>query len=238
MRLEGNYPTEVSPLATEINILIDNNEKIVERAKTHVGNLAHALKTPLAVISNELNSIKGQKIAKEQLNVIENHVDKYLKKARISALKSIKKNKVNTNYIAEKMVKVFKKIHPNINFKLIKSKQDLMFVGREDDLEEIFGNLMDNGCKWASDLLKITIKKESKEEIKFIFEDNGKGLPKKKMSEVFARGFRLDEQTPGTGLGLNIVKDTIENNNGNVWLEKSDLGGLRVNIILPLSMSD
>lgn len=238
MRLEGNYPTEVSPLATEINILIDNNEKIVERAKTHVGNLAHALKTPLAVISNELNSIKGQKIAKEQLNVIENHVDKYLKKARISALKSIKKNKVNTNYIAEKMVKVFKKIHPNINFKLIKSKQDLMFVGREDDLEEIFGNLMDNGCKWALDLLKITIKKESKGEIKFIFEDNGKGLPKKKMSEVFARGFRLDEQTPGTGLGLNIVKDTIENNNGNVWLEKSDLGGLRVNIILPLSMSD
>ena len=117
IRLEGNYPTEVSPLATEINILIDNNEKIVERAKTHVGNLAHALKTPLAIISNELNLMKDQKVAKEQLNVIENHVNKYLKKARVSALKSIKKNKVNINLIAEKMIKVFKKIHPNINFK-------------------------------------------------------------------------------------------------------------------------
>ena len=104
-------------------------------------------------------------------------------------------------------------------------------------MEEVVGNVLENGCKYGKKRIKISIIKLSDVEIKLEISDDGEGLPSKQMNEVFGRGFRLDEQTPGTGLGLNIVKDIIELYKGKVWLEKSKkLGGLQVNIRLPISI--
>jgi len=235
VKLEDNYPTEVSPLAKEINILLEHNEKIVERAKTHVGNLAHALKTPLTIIRNHAEEKKDKDI-KPQIELINKNIDRYLNKARSSANVKIIKSKIEVQKHVEKIASVFQKIHPNKNIKVIVKDKNLLIPGNSDDLDEILGNLLENACKWTKKIVEIKVKRFSNNLIKFTISDDGPGLPKHKRAEVFARGFRLDEQTPGTGLGLNIVKDTVEQYSGKVWLTKSNFGGLTVNLLLPLSV--
>ena len=235
-KLEENYPIEVSPLAKEINILLDHNEKIVERAKTHVGNLAHALKTPLAVISNHINAAKEDNIISPQIELIKKNVSRYLNKARSSSSTKVLKTKVKVHLVASKIIKVFKKIYPSLEINLINMDKSILFPGSSDDLDEILGNLLENACKWTNGIVELKIIKYSSSELKFTISDDGPGLPMQKRSEVFARGFRLDEQTPGTGLGLNIVKDTVEIYSGKVWLSDSIFNGLEVNVILPLSV--
>ena len=114
--------------------------------------------------------------------------------------------------------------------------KDLTIPGNTDDLDEILGNLLENACKWTSSIVELKVFKCSENEIKFTISDDGPGLPMKRRKEVFARGFRLDEQIPGTGLGLNIVKDTVEQYYGRVWLSESIFDGLEVNVVLPLSI--
>ncbi|MBK93088.1 MAG: hypothetical protein CMP33_02200 [Rickettsiales bacterium] len=235
-KLEGNYPSEVWPLAEEINILLDHNEKIVNRAKTHVGNLAHALKTPLAVINNQITKENKNILVSSQIKVIESYVNKYLKKATTSSDISVKKSKINVFLCIKKILKIFRKINTDLKFDFKEDCTDLLVVGNNDDFEEVFGNLLENASKWAKSNISIRIKKVDDLSIKITIDDDGPGLPKQKMNEVFVRGLRLDEQMPGTGLGLNIVKDIVENHSGKVWLEKSNMGGLRVIISLPLSI--
>ena len=235
-KLEAQYPLEVQPLATEINELLEHNEKIVERAKTHVGNLAHVLKTPLAVISNEISN-KHNNVLKTQIILMQKHIDRYLKKAHLQALGKSAKSKIAFMEFIKKMINIFNKIYPDIKFDFPESFEEFYVFGSLEDMEEVIGNILENGCKYGKKKIKVSIIKISDVEIKIEISDDGPGLPPKKMSEVFARGFRLDEQTPGTGLGLNIVKDIIEVYKGKVWLEKSrDLGGLQVNIRLPISI--
>ena len=235
-KLEAQYPLEVQPLATEINELLEHNEKIVDRAKTHVGNLAHVLKTPLAVISNEIgknqNSVMGA-----QISLMQKHIDRYLKKAHLQAVGKSIKSKIAFMQFLKKMINIFNKIYPNINFDFPENFQEFFVFGSLEDMEEVVGNVLENGCKYGKKRIKISIIKLSDVEIKLEISDDGEGLPAKQMNEVFGRGFRLDEQKPGTGLGLNIVKDIIELYKGKVWLEKSKkLGGLQVNIRLPISI--
>lgn len=235
-KLEGNYPSEVWPLAEEINNLLDHNEKIVNRARTHVGNLAHALKTPLAVINNQITKENKNILVSSQIKVIESYVNKYLKKATTSSDVSVKKSKINIFLCIKKILKIFRKINTDLKFDLKEDCTGLLVVGNDDDFEEVFGNLLENATKWAKSNISIRIKKVDDSNIKVTIDDDGPGLPKQKMNEVFVRGLRLDEQMPGTGLGLNIVKDIVENHSGKVWLEKSNMGGLRVIISLPLSI--
>ena len=235
-KLEAQYPLEVQPLATEINELLEHNEKIVERAKTHVGNLAHVLKTPLAVISNEISN-KHNNVLKTQIILMQKHIDRYLKKAHLQALGKSAKSKIAFMEFIKKMINIFNKIYPDIKFDFPEIFEEFYVFGSLEDMEEVIGNILENGCKFGKKKIKISVIKISDVEIKIEISDDGPGLPPKKMNEVFARGFRLDEQTPGTGLGLNIVKDIIEVYKGKVWLEKSrDLGGLQVNIRLPISI--
>lgn len=235
-KLEDIYPTEVSPLAKEINTLLDHNEKIISRAKTNVGNLAHALKTPVAVIKNHISAKKNDSVIDNQIVVIENYINKYLQKARASATSKLKKNKIDISNVAKKITGIFKKINPNLQIVFKCKEKNLLVLGTEDDMAEIIGNIMENACKWTTKKVILEINKLSEKQIKLCVIDDGPGLPKKKMLDVFNRGYRLDEQTQGTGLGLNIVKDAVENASGSVWLEKSSFGGLKVNIILPLSL--
>lgn len=234
-KLEDNYPTEVSPLASEINILLDHNEKIVQRAKTHVGNLAHALKTPLTIISNHIDLTNDQSL-KPQVELINKNIDRYLNKARSSATVNIVKSKVDVDIITKKIVKIFRKIYPNLQINLISLDNNLLIPGNSDDIDEILGNLLENACKWTNKVVELKVLKFSDCSIKFTISDDGPGLPKHRRAEVFARGFRLDEQTPGTGLGLNIVKDTVEQYSGKVWLSESIFSGLEVNVTLPISV--
>lgn len=233
-KLEEIYPIEVSPLAKEINILLAHNERIVERAKTHVGNLAHALKTPLAVITNHVNKSSTHNSISPQVQIIKNYVDKYLNRARTSSQIHVLKKKVDINNAMSRLIKMFGKINPKTKIKIKINEDKLMFLGDPDDLNEILGNILENAFKWTDDIVEINIEKISEGSIKFIISDNGNGLPEEKRKKVFQRGFRLDEQIPGTGLGLNIVKDTVEIYSGKVWLSESKYGGLEVNLILPL----
>ena len=232
--LQDPYPLEVQPLATEINNLLEHNEKIIERAKTHVGNLAHVLKTPLAVVSNEID--KEDKILSNQIQLMKRQIDRYLKKAHLDSVGKITKEKINIIELSKKMVGIFLKLYPSKDIRMSSDLEKAFVLSSFEDMEEVIGNIVENSCKWAGKRVFLKIKESEENEIHMIFSDDGPGLPQDKMKKVFARGFRLDEQTPGTGLGLNIVKDIIETSKGKVWLTKSlELGGLEVNIKLPSS---
>jgi len=234
-KLKDQYPLEVQPLATEINDLLNHNEKIVDRAKTHVGNLAHVLKTPLAVISNEVN--ESDKVLKNQIIVMKKHIDRYLKKAHLDSVGKATKEKIDIVKLTKKMLNIFDKLYPNKKITLDHSIKSAFIFSSLEDMEEVIGNLIENACKYGNSKIFIEIRNINEEELIFIVSDDGIGLPIEEMNKVFARGFRLDEQKPGTGLGLNIVKDIVETYyKGEVKLRKSEkLGGLEVRIKLPLS---
>ena len=235
-KLEESYPLEVQPLASEINDLIQHNEKIVDRAKTHVGNLAHVLKTPLAVISNETR--EDNNLMMGQLQLMKKHIDRYLKKAHLDSAGKITREKINVSKLMKKMINIFKKLYPKVTINLVEKSKNIFVYSSLEDMEEVIGNLLENSCKWTKNLIEMKLYLVSNEKMRFSLIDDGPGLSKDELTKVFARGFRLDEQKPGTGLGLNIVKDIVETYKGKVWLKKStSLGGLEVNVELPISKS-
>ena len=236
-KLKESYPLEVQPLASEINELLDHNSKIIERAKTHVGNLAHVLKTPLAVISNEIESESST--MHNQVSLMKRHIDRYLKKAHLESVGKASKDKINIIELTNKMILIFKKLYPDINLILSQKIKEAFVYGSLDDLEEVIGNIIENACKYGNKKIKVEINIIQENRLELKISDDGAGLSLEQMNKVFARGFRLDEQKPGTGLGLNIVKDIVETYmKGSVSLRKSEkLGGLEVNITLPLSTS-
>lgn len=232
--LQDPYPLEVQPLATEINNLLEHNEKIIKRAKTHVGNLAHVLKTPLAVVSNEID--EKDKILSNQVQLMKRQIDRYLKKAHLDSVGKVTKEKINIVELSNKMIRIFLKLYPSKDIQMSSNLEKGYVLSSFEDMEEVIGNIVENSCKWAGKRVLLEIKESNDNNIHMVFSDDGPGLPQDKMKKVFARGFRLDEQTPGTGLGLNIVKDIVETTKGKVWLTKSsELGGLEVNIKLPSS---
>ena len=234
-KLEAKYPLEVQPLATEINDLLEHNEKIVERARTHVGNLAHVLKTPLAVITNEID--KENKLLGNQIVLMKNHIDRYLKKAHLESVGKNIKSKIAFLEFLNKMVIIFQKLYPDKEIELQREFKEFFIYGSLEDMEELIGNLIENACKWGREKVKISFERRGKNEMKILIEDDGPGLRQEQKNKVFARGFRVDEQTPGSGLGLNIVKDILEIYKGEIWLEKSSLlKGLKVNVVLPVSL--
>lgn len=234
-KLKESYPLEVQPLASEINELLDHNAKIIDRAKTHVGNLAHVLKTPLAVISNEIKT--EDNIMNNQVILMKRHIDRYLKKAHLESVGTFSKEKINIINLVKKMISIFKKLYPDVQINLDESVQEAFVFGSMDDLEEVIGNIIENACKYGKNKIEVEIRISEKNNLQLVISDDGLGLSQEQMNKVFARGFRIDEQKPGTGLGLNIVKDIVETYmKGKVTLSKSKLGGLEVNILLPLSM--
>ena len=207
-KLVDPYPLEVQPLASEINELLDHNSKIIDRAKTHVGNLAHVLKTPLAVISNEVKN--EDSIMKNQVSLMKRHIDRYLKKAHLESVGKSSKEKVDIVTLMKKMISIFHKLYPDFDI-LLNSKISKAYVfGSMDDIEEVIGNVIENSCKYGKGRIIIEIKTHGKQELELVICDDGLGLTVEEMNKVFARGFRIDEQKSGTGLGLNIVKDIVE----------------------------
>ncbi len=228
-------PSEIEPLAVELNLLIDENEKVVERARTQVGNLAHALKTPLSVLVNEAHNDKtalGQS-AREQVSLMRAQVDRYLARARVAASSQVIGARTALEPTFDRLIRTLNKIHADKHIAIEKDlAPDLTLRGERQDLEEVAGNLLENAFKWARGVVRLSSRRDG-EDIVFIVEDDGPGLAPDERQRALERGQRFDETTPGTGLGLSIVADIVSAYGGAVELDGSDLGGLKVTVTLP-----
>ncbi|WP_352657450.1 ATP-binding protein [Mesorhizobium sp. M0317] len=228
-RLDGQFPAEIEPLANETNALIENNKRIVERSRTQVGNLAHSLKTPLAVLINEgraLGGAKGQLIA-EQAASMQKQVDHYLQRARVAAQRDSVVYRTPVTPLVQRMVRVLQKLKPDVSLSLTLPAADIVFAGEREDLEELLGNLLDNAMKWAKSTVAVSVTPAAAGLFELSIEDDGPGIPEDKARDVLKRGRRLDETKPGTGLGLAIIADLVNEYGGALALERSTMGGLK-----------
>ena len=246
-RIEGDYPRDIFPLASELNLLIASNKEIVERARTHVGNLAHALKTPLSVIVNEADAhpqepevaALAEKV-REQAVVMRDQVNYYLDRARVAARSSVIGTATEVKPVLEGLVRTFAKIYRSRDLRIVQTvPPSLRFRGERQDLEDLVGNLIDNAAKWAASRIEVAV--EAVEDtatatptgIVVIVDDDGPGLPPDARALATRRGRRLDESKPGSGLGLSIVVDLAGAYGGSFTLSESPLGGLRASLRLP-----
>jgi signal transduction histidine kinase len=242
-RLTGKFPEEIAPLARETNALIETNREIVERARTHVGNLAHALKTPLSVMVNEATAHGtepfGQKIL-EQADIMRDQVARHLERARLAAGLTVVGSVTQAAPVVTALARTMEKIHRDKNLTIdIHADETARFHGERPDLEEMVGNLVDNACKWASSRVAIEVVRErpdaasERQVVRVIVDDDGRGLSPSEREQVAKRGRRLDETKPGSGLGLSIVLELAGLYGGGLTLGTAPLGGLRAELVLP-----
>lgn len=239
-RIDGVFPREIAPLGNEVNRLIDQNRRVVERARAHVGNLAHALKTPVSVLSNESRGGRSKlaKVVGEQSQTLQRLVDYHLERARMIAIAATPGLGTRIEPVIAGIVRAMNKIHSDRHLALdMESVQNLRFRGDSRDLEEMLGNLIDNACKWAKSRVEITASPGSTSQTILIeIGDDGPGIEAEHREEALLRGRRFDEKTPGTGLGLSIVADLAEAYGGKLELDESPMGGLLARLELPGSV--
>jgi len=244
-RLEGTFPAEIQPVAEELNLLIQSNSEIIERARTQVGNLAHALKTPLSVLTNEAASQKGPLASKvtEQAQVMRDQVSMYLDRARRAARAQGLGAVTDVKPVLDALARTLQRINRDKGVKVnVECDEGLKFRGERQDLEEMVGNLLDNACKWSRETVDVKGRlwrdgsPAGRTWLELQVDDDGPGLPADKRAEAVKRGRRLDETKPGSGLGLSIVTETATMYNGSVTLEDAEMGGLRVRLILPAAL--
>jgi len=242
-RLNGEFPPEIDPLVKELNTLLDYNHEIIERARTQVGNLAHALKTPLSVLTNEADANPGplsRKIS-EQTQVMRDQVNHYLDRARVAARANVIGASTPIEPVLEAILRVLNRVNEDKRIDAsLECEGDLKFRGEQQDLEEMAGNLVDNAFKFAKTTIKVSVEKIAKDKksqafVRITIEDDGPGLPKKSLETALKRGERFDESKPGSGLGLSIVTDIATLYKGSFKLEQSQLGGLNAVLCLPLA---
>ncbi|AXS39976.1 sensor histidine kinase [Breoghania sp. L-A4] len=240
-QIDEDLPSELAPLAVELNGLIASNRDIVERARAHVGNLAHALKTPLSVITNEVRGAGGDearnsKLA-EQAALMRQQIEHHLERARMAAQRRVIGVATETAPVVDALVRTMRKIHGgrNLSIEAI-APPDLRFRGERQDFEELLGNLIDNACKWAEGRVRVTLAPHQdvrRPMLSILIEDDGPGLSAPQREQAMQRGRRLDETVPGSGLGLSIVADLAALYGGRFVLEDTPLGGLAARLELP-----
>lgn len=235
-RIEGAYPRELLPLAGEINALLDHSSQVVERARTHVGNLAHALKTPLTVLSNALASSDGPEAEAAQRQVVrmQEQIDHHLRRARAAANARGLAARAELAPCLDDLSRTLMRMHAGRSVQVEwDAPPDLTFRGERQDLDDMIGNLLDNACKWAASRALAEAAPAGAGRLEVRIDDDGPGMPEDRREDVLGRGVRLDERTPGDGLGLSIVADLTRAYGGEIALEASPLGGLRVRLVLP-----
>jgi signal transduction histidine kinase len=237
-RIVGDFPKDVAPLAGELNLLIDTNRDILERARTQVGNLAHALKTPLSVLVNEADAQDGPLSAKvrEQADLMRGHIGYYLDRARAAALAGTLGTVTEVEPVVAALARTFPKIYRDKGLVIDAAvPAGLRFRGERQDLEEMVGNLLDNASKWAGSRVAVAVAPADAERglWRMTIEDDGPGMPPERRATMPRRGQRLDETKPGSGLGLSIAADLAALYRGSLRLEEASLGGLRAVLELP-----
>lgn len=240
-RLVGNFPVEIASLAGETNALIDANREIVERARTHVGNLAHALKTPLSVMVNEAAARPDDPLAakvQEQTDIMRDQVTRHLERARLAARLTVVGSVTDVYPVMVSLVRTMEKTHHGKGLSIrLDCPEEGKFQGEQQDLEEMVGNLIDNACKWAGSRVGIEVTYEIHEGgrrvVRVVVDDDGRGLTPSEREQVARRGRRLDETKPGSGLGLSIVVELAALYGGGITLGTAPIGGLRAELLLP-----
>jgi signal transduction histidine kinase len=235
-RLEGHFPAEIAPLASELNSLIEHSAEVVGRARTHVSNLAHFLKTPLTVISSEAAAQPGPlaDAVQRQVHTMRRQVDHYLARARAAGAVDALGNRTPVSPVLEDLARVLARIHQDSGLEIaVVCPETLAFRGERQDLEEMAGNLMDNACKWARKRVRVTVARLDGARFSVRVDDDGPGLTAEERTQVGERGERLDESVPGSGLGLAIVRDIAKLYGGSFELDAASLGGLEARLTLP-----
>lgn len=243
-QLEGRFPVEITPLIEEFNRVLTQNAEVVERARTQAGNLAHALKTPLTILSNAAQASQGQAgdrdedslaaLVLTQVEQARSQVDYHLARAKAAASRHLPGAVTLLMPQIKALVRTMERLHLDrqLEIQIQSIPPNLAFRGEEQDLQEMLGNLLDNACKWAQTRVAIEALHQG-DWLLLRIEDDGQGLEDAQRQAVLGRGVRSDEHTPGTGLGLAIVADLAQLYGGDLQLHKAKLGGLGVLLRLP-----
>ena len=240
-RLEGDFPAEIEPLVGELNSLLAYNQEVLERARTHVGNLAHALKTPLSVLANEAQANPGERsdMVARQTQAMREQIDRHLARARTAASANALGARAPVGETIGRLARTLARIYQERNITIdVSVPEHLTFRGEAQDLEEMVGNLLDNACKWAGSQVKISAEpapdfRPGVAALRVRVSDDGPGLPEDQRNKAMKRGERLDETVPGSGLGLSIVSEIAELYGGSLSLCEGELGGLAAILYLP-----
>lgn len=248
-RLQGRFPAEVQPLVDEFNGVLEQNAAMVEQARKHAGNLAHALKTPLAVLrqvgdrlsagaappAGELPQLGG--LVREQVELAARHVDWHLARSRSAALARPAARATRIEPVLQGLARVMARVHAQrgLGVAIEPFDADLAFQGEEQDLQEMLGNLLDNACKWARSEVRVRVRPAGgagRRQLRIDVEDDGPGMDDAQRAQASRRGVRLDESVPGAGLGLAIVQDLVGLYGGSLDLQRGERGLLAV-LLLP-----
>lgn len=246
-RLDGAFPREIQPLANEVNALIDSNRRIVERARMQVGNLAHSLKTPIAVLLNEARVLEAShgELVRTQVDAMQMQVQSYLSRARIAAQRESVLARTEAQPALERLVRVMRKLNPEKEVHLSINPPGLVLAMELQDVEETVGNLLENAARHAKGEVWLNVRPATNEQqaketgrqwIVLDIDDDGAGLDPDQIALAMKRGKRLDESKPGTGLGLSIVSEIVREYQGTLTLSRRDEGGLRAELVLPAAV--
>lgn len=235
--LSQHYPQEISPLVSDLNALLFHYQELLERARNHAGNLSHSLKTPLSVLKNELAYLNEEDKARflTPIDQLQSHIDYHLGRARMAGSMNILSVATSPSERVDAISMAFDKVFAEREVMLINEldSEDNIAVDKTD-LDEMIGNLLENGYKWANSIIRVHSDTITGNQIRIMIEDDGSGIPEEQFSQVIKRGIRLDETTPGTGLGLNIVNEMAHSYRGSLELSKSSMGGLKATLTFHL----
>lgn len=233
--LNGKYPTEIMPVIDDLNALLFHYQELLLRARNHAGNLSHALKTPISILHNEVNKLPEdeQMAFKPALTKLQQHIDYHLGRARMAGSTHILSAKTPLSSRIDAIGMAMEKVYAHRDVMLVNELDSDLFVAVEKrDLDEILGNFIENGYKWAQSLIRVH-QLPNEDKIAIVLEDDGPGIPEDQFDRVLQRGVRLDESTPGTGLGMNIASELTHSYHGELTLAKSKMGGLKITLVLP-----
>jgi signal transduction histidine kinase len=238
-RIEGRYPSEVQPLVDDLNSLLDHRDTAVTRAIAKAGDLAHGLKTPLAILAQEADRVRaaGQlELAEaigQQVERMRRQTDYHLAQARAAASGATTGTRCTVVESADGLVRTMRRLHADRGLTIEERvPSDHAVRCQREDLDEMLGNLLDNACKWAKARVAVESGRHDSL-VRIIVEDDGPGLPASMREAVLQRGVRADEAAPGSGLGLAIVRDLAELYGGSISLDNASTGGLRATLVLP-----
>ena len=243
-RVGGAYPTEVQPLVDDLNALLAHLEDVVARAGTRAGDLAHGLKTPLAVLSNEADRLARAgssdlaRVLADQIGIMQRYVEYHLAHARAAASGAALNVRSSVAESVDGLVRTMRQIHADRPIDIgVAVDPRHQFRGRREDLDEMLGNLLDNACKWARTRVEVS-SSIAGERLTVLVEDDGPGIDEQARQTVLGRGVRSDAHVPGFGLGLAIVRDLAGLYGGTISLDRARIGGLAARLELPGELTD
>jgi len=243
-RVDGRYPPEIQPLVSDLDALLEHRDQTIARALATAGNLAHGLKTPLAVLSHEADQAGSAghhdlaETIRRQVEMMQRQVDYHLAHARVAASGSTPGARCAVLESADGLARTLRRLHASRGVEIEIQVDPAHHVrAQREDLDEMLGNLLDNACKWARSRVVLQ-SAEIKPNLIITVDDDGPGLPASMREAVLQRGVRLDEAAPGSGLGLAIVRDFAELHGGSIALGDSVRGGLQARLTLPAALAD